>query len=98
MSAPVYCLVMAQIVWYTARPVEHPFPEGNYMGVLISLIIILTAAATVVGVMYMVLQEKHEHEEWFIPPEETPALPAAPAALPEETPAAQPAQQQSADA
>lgn len=41
------------------------------MGLLVSLIIIGGAIATVVAVMWAVMQEKHTHEEWYIPPETT---------------------------
>lgn len=38
------------------------------MEILVGVLIISVAALTIIGVMYIVLQEKHEHEEHFIPP------------------------------
>jgi hypothetical protein len=43
------------------------------MGLLVSVIIIGGAIASVVAVMWAVMQEKHTHEEWYIPPESTDA-------------------------
>ena len=43
----------------------------NLMGVLVSLVIIGAGLGTVIAVMYAVWREKHEHEEWFIPPEDS---------------------------
>lgn len=37
------------------------------MSVMVGIIIVGAAAMTIVGVMYLVLQEKHEHEEYYIP-------------------------------
>jgi hypothetical protein len=56
------------------------------MGALVSIIIILGALATVVGVMWAVLKEKHEPEPYFIPPEEeVPAEKAVTAVLTDPT-------------
>ncbi len=50
----------------------------NSIAILVSVAIIGTSLGTVAAMMYAVSREKHEHEEWFIPPDETPdALPAA---------------------
>ncbi|MBE2268056.1 MAG: hypothetical protein IAE80_07465 [Anaerolinea sp.] len=38
------------------------------MGNLVGIMLIVIAAASIIGVMYIVLQEKHEHEEHYIPP------------------------------
>jgi hypothetical protein len=42
------------------------------MSSLIGILLVLIAGGTIVSVLYLVMQEKHEHEEHFIPPE-TPA-------------------------
>ena len=46
----------------------------NLMAILVTLAIVGTALGTVAAMMYAVSREKHEHEEWFIPPEETPVM------------------------
>jgi hypothetical protein len=38
------------------------------MGPLVGFILIAVAAISIVAVMYFVLQEKHEHEDWYQPP------------------------------
>jgi hypothetical protein len=69
------------------------------MGVLISLIIILVALGTVAGVMYAVIKEKHEHEEWFIPPDDAdPVAPPVPASTSADIPAEEKAPAQSENA
>ncbi len=37
------------------------------MSVMVGIIIVGAAALTIIGVMYLVLQEKHEHEEYYVP-------------------------------
>jgi len=39
------------------------------MGNLIGILLILIAFGTVVAVLWVVMREKHEHEEHFIPPD-----------------------------
>lgn len=37
------------------------------MSIMVGMIIVGVAALTIIGVMYLVMQEKHEHEEYYIP-------------------------------
>lgn len=39
----------------------------SLLSVVVSLLVVLMAALTIVGVMVLVLREKHEHEEYYIP-------------------------------
>ena len=48
------------------------------MGTLVGIILVVLAAATIIGVLWVVMQEKHTHEEYYIPP----------ARLPDEAPGA----------
>ncbi len=39
------------------------------MNNLVGILLIVIAASTMVPVVYLVMQEKHEHEEYYIPPQ-----------------------------
>ncbi len=42
----------------------------NLMAVVVSITIVGAAFGTIAAVMYAVWREKHEPEEWYIPPED----------------------------
>ncbi|MCC6614764.1 MAG: hypothetical protein IT320_14890 [Anaerolineae bacterium] len=48
-------------------------------GSLVGFILVVVAAGSVGTVFYMVLREKHEHLEYFIPPQKPAEEPSAPA-------------------
>jgi hypothetical protein len=50
------------------------------MGTLVGILLVVIAAATIVGVLWMVMREPHTHEEYYIPPARTNAeeAPGAP--------------------
>lgn len=41
------------------------------MGGIVGILLVVIAAASVIGVMWIVMKEKHEHEEHYIPPART---------------------------
>ncbi|KXK18875.1 MAG: hypothetical protein UZ15_CFX003002128 [Chloroflexi bacterium OLB15] len=43
----------------------------NLLGLLVAVIIVGTGIGSVAAVMYAVSREKHVHDEWFIPPEDS---------------------------
>jgi hypothetical protein len=45
--------------------------------VLVGILIVGIAFATVVGVLYLVMQEKHEHEDHYVPPSPVNGAPTA---------------------
>ncbi len=38
------------------------------MGTLVGILLVVIAAATIIGVLWMVMREPHEQEEYYIPP------------------------------
>jgi|GEM_PF-1199119 hypothetical protein len=60
------------------------------MGAFVSLLIVAIAFATVVFMFWAVLREKHEHEEYYIPPEPSVGEEAEEATI-QEVPSAAPA-------
>jgi hypothetical protein len=41
------------------------------MGTLVGIILVVLAAGTIIGVLWVVMQEKHTPEEYYIPPART---------------------------
>jgi hypothetical protein len=67
------------------------------MAGLVGVILVGMALFSIVGVMFMIVREKHEHEEWYQPgntaaaaPGVTPAAPVAPVIPPAKTEAEAP--------
>ncbi|HLU11275.1 MAG TPA: hypothetical protein VK003_16500 [Oceanobacillus sp.] len=46
------------------------------MSTFVGILLVVVAASTIVGVLYVVMREQHVHEEYYIPPQKPAGQPA----------------------